>query len=188
MSINIDTDIDFDDVEETIKYFDFDEVQDLVEKALQVFSFHLPFWYDFSVTYTEIKAPSADMFAMYQSQSIIKYGQPHIAIFAKTIDDFFSGKQERFYHGIKKFKLKQSARQAILISIYHELCKAVIEIDDAYEFIEDENFLIFKGEDKYCTDFATKFLKTESVPSEMKKLLKAYSKYKKKGKLDKYLV
>lgn len=184
--MKIHEDFDVSDMQERLKYFDLDDVKKMVKQAIQYLHFYVPFWDEYGVYYT-YNDTSGDGVAAFLEDSLDEYEFPVIVIRLNILDDLFQQKKERFYKGMfSGMKLKKMAKFSIQTSVYHELCHAIVALDDIYEFIENENMLHFSNEEKYCEDFAIMFFKGQNMPKDVKEFYKVYNKYRKKGKLDVY--
>jgi hypothetical protein len=184
VGMKIHEDFDVSDIQERLKYFDFDDVKKLVNQAIKYLHFYVPFWDEYGVYYT-YNDTKGDGVAAFLEDSLEEYDFPVIVIRLNILDNLFQQKKERFYKGILSArKLKKMAEFTIQTSVYHELAHAIVALDNLYEFVEDENMLHFSDEEKYCESFAIMFFNGQNMPQEVKEFYKMYNKYRKKGKLD----
>ena len=179
-------DYDVQDLEDRLKYFDLKDVDKMVEQAIRYVHFFVPFWDEYGVYYT-YETSNRDSVAAFLVESLLEYGFPVILLRLNVLDDMFGQKKERFHSGVfSGAKLKKMAKFTIHTSVYHELCHAIVALDDSYEFIEDENMLEFSDEEEYCERFAIDFFNGQNVPEDMKEFYKMYNRHRKKGRLNVY--
>lgn len=179
-------DFDASDIKERLKYFDLEDVKKLVNDAIRYVHFHVPFWNEYGVYYT-YNTDNAESVAAFLTDSLEDYDFPVILLRLNVLDDIFEQKKSRFYSGVfSGMKLKKMARFAVQTSVYHELCHAIVALDNMYEFFEDERMLEFSDEEQYCERFAIEFFNGENVPAEIKEFYKVFNKFRKKGDLEIY--
>ncbi len=67
---------------------------------------------------------------------------------------------------------------AIRTTIFHELCHAMVDIDNNFVFIEDENILKFEDEEEFCEEFAVDFEMFDRIPKEILTLAELFKNKK----------
>ncbi len=73
---------------------------------------------------------------------------------------------------------KDEIEFAVRTTIFHELCHAMVNIDEHYVFVENENILNFEDEEEFCEDFAFNLEMFNRIPDEIKTLSELFKNEK----------
>ncbi|MDT8337191.1 MAG: hypothetical protein RQ856_05110 [Candidatus Izemoplasmatales bacterium] len=117
-----------------------DVVKSIVDDAIEEFKNKVPIFDTIHVQFVKkFDRDRKDIIGMYSHQSVLK--TPIIFLSIKNI-----------YNAMKEYDT--SLDITIRTTIFHELGHAIVDVDNSFEFIKNENILQFNNEEKYVEDFA----------------------------------
>jgi hypothetical protein len=138
------------------------EIKESTEEAIKIFESHLKVFPRITVKLAEDLYTHKDCLAFYSHESAVS-SHPFIVLNYKEITNMY----EEGY----------SIDTIIKTTIYHELGHAMVDIDNAYIFIEGSNIFQFQDEEIFVEDFAFNlfnFNKVDPIFKEFEKHVKRF--------------
>ena len=138
--------------------FDDKKTLDIIKKTLEQFKEDIPFWNNIHIQF--VKDLRDDTIGMYVHDSCLR---TPIILLSKDALETMKNEEGDYEFGLK-------------MTIIHELGHAIVNIDNEYEMIEDENILQFEDEEVYVEDFAFNYYMYGQIPDEIEELLDKFKK------------
>lgn len=118
-----------------------DEIKKIVDNTINEFKNKLPIFDSIHVQLIKnFKNDNDGILGMYSHQSVLR--TPIIFLGIKNIYD------------VLKEDYNVSLETTIRTTIFHELGHAIVDVDNLFVYIEDQNILNFDDEEEYVEDFA----------------------------------
>lgn len=135
---------------------------ELANEAIKEFTSKIKIFNNIFILWVDKNSRKDNTIAEYVHSSSLA-GEPILILYEdsiiKELDDFTD-----------EYEIANEKELIIKETMFHELCHAMVDIDNVYRFKEESNILQFEDEEEFVEDFCRDFYNNKIVPKEILEL------------------